>query len=304
MPRRRTKPHTTHPQRNPHPTRRPQARLPARPLTTHPQTRRPPIARPPIARPRTNSRQGCCDCTRNACSCWHASSAHATASRRSTRRWRSPKSAPCPEMCTTWQASGASGTGSRPVRTRPELREPFGRLPRCGPSHGSHPSGVLEGARPPHPTAAYLSYVSSSSMSTGSRPAPRSYSVRAVSSSRRHEVTVGQPAQKCAAFPLSHATPHAELDAVVQRVGQALGPHRASGAHRLRPVLRCSLNEQFIWIGSAAGRLRTPVGYPAHTGAVLSRIEAPPRRQRHIHRRQLRTLRKVGTAQHPLRAQS
>ena len=114
----------------------------------------------------------------------------------------------------------------------------------------------------------------------------------------------GTPAQQCAALPLRHSAPHAELDAVVQRIGQALRAHRASGAHRLGPVLRCSLNEQFIRIGSAAGCLRTPVGYPAHTGAVLSRIEAPPRRQRHIHRCQLRTLRKVGTAQHPLRAQS
>ena len=38
---------------------------------------------------------------------------------------------------------GASGTGSRPVRTRPELRELYGRLPRCGPPHGSHLSGAL-----------------------------------------------------------------------------------------------------------------------------------------------------------------
>lgn len=112
-------------------------------------------------------------------------------------------------------------------------------------------------------------------MTPGRMPVDRSYSLRAVSSSRRQDVTVGRLPQQCAALPLRHSAPHAEFDAIVERIGQALGPHRTSGAHRLGPVLRCPLYEQFIRIGSAAGCLRTPVGYPAHPGAVLSRIEAP-----------------------------
>src|SRR5690606_21469483 len=48
----------------------------------------------------------------------------------------------------------------------------------------------------------------------------------------------GRPAaQQCAALTFRHASPHAELDAVVQCVGETFRAYRASGAHRLGPVL-------------------------------------------------------------------
>lgn len=91
---------------------------------------------------------------------------------------------------------------------------------------------------------------------------------------------MGLPAQQRAALTLGHTPPHTELHPVVERVRQALGPHRASRAHRFGPVLGRTLDEKLIRICRPARGLRAPVGYPAaHAGAVLSRIEAPPRRQ-------------------------
>ena len=53
-------------------------------------------------------------------------------------------------------------------------------------------------------------------------------------------------AEQCAALALSHAAPHAELDAVVEGIGQAVGAHDATGANGLGPVLGGSLDEQGV----------------------------------------------------------
>ena len=60
------------------------------------------------------------------------------------------------------------------------------------------------------------------------QPELRRCSRRAVSSSVRHEVTSGRRREQRPPLTLGHAAPHAELDPVVQRVGQALGPHGAA----------------------------------------------------------------------------
>src|SRR5918996_56911 len=106
-------------------------------------------------------------------------------------------------------------------------------------------------------------------------PACRPTAIRRQRSAR----TLRRRRAECPPLALGHPSPHTELDTVVQGIRKALGAHRASGADRFGPVLCRALDEQFIWISSAAGGLRTPVGNPAHAGAVLSRIGAPPRRQ-------------------------
>jgi hypothetical protein len=53
-------------------------------------------------------------------------------------------------------------------------------------------------------------------------------------------------AEQCATLALSHAAPHAELDAVVEGIGQAVGAHDATGANGLGPVLGGSLDEQGV----------------------------------------------------------
>jgi hypothetical protein len=65
-------------------------------------------------------------------------------------------------------------------------------------------------------------------------------------------------AQQCAALALGHAAPHPELDAVVERVGQALGAHRAAHADGLGPVLRRAGHEQLVGVGVAARRRGDP----------------------------------------------
>src|SRR3954468_16044011 len=74
---------------------------------------------------------------------------------------------------------------------------------------------------------------------------------------------VGTAAQEGPALALGHATPDAELDAVVQCVGQALGPDRAAHADRLRPVLRRAGDEQVVRVGGLAGRTSRTVVVPA-----------------------------------------
>ena len=72
------------------------------------------------------------------------------------------------------------------------------------------------------------------------------------------------PAQQRAALPLGHAAPHAELDPVVERVGQALVPHRAAAADPLRHVLLGALHEQRVRVATPARRHAGPVGDHPH----------------------------------------
>ena len=76
---------------------------------------------------------------------------------------------------------------------------------------------------------------------------------------RRH---VGAAAEQRPALALGHATPDAELDAVVQRIGQALGADSAAAADQLGPVLRRALNEELVRISSLARGAGGPVRDP------------------------------------------
>ena len=67
-----------------------------------------------------------------------------------------------------------------------------------------------------------------------------------------------------ATLTLGHAAPDAELDAVVEGVGEALGADLAADADGLRPVLSRPLDEQGVRIGGAAGRLSGPIGVERH----------------------------------------
>jgi hypothetical protein len=53
-------------------------------------------------------------------------------------------------------------------------------------------------------------------------------------------------AEQCATLTLGHTAPDAELDAVVESIGQAVGAHDATGANGLGPVLGGSLDEQGV----------------------------------------------------------
>src|SRR5262245_6768268 len=73
---------------------------------------------------------------------------------------------------------------------------------------------------------------------------------------------VGPATQQRPPLTLSHATPHAELDPVVERVGQALRPYGAAAADQLGPVLRRSLNEKLVRVRSLARGAGGPIGDP------------------------------------------
>ena len=70
---------------------------------------------------------------------------------------------------------------------------------------------------------------------------------------------VGAALQDGPALALGHAAPDAELDPVVQGVGQALGPDRAGQAHGLGPVLSGTGDEELVRVGVVAGRGSGPV---------------------------------------------
>ena len=72
------------------------------------------------------------------------------------------------------------------------------------------------------------------------------------------------PPQQRAPLALGHATPDTELDAVVERVGQALVPHRAATADSLRDVLLGALHEQRVRVSVLACRQSRPVSDHAH----------------------------------------
>lgn len=61
-----------------------------------------------------------------------------------------------------------------------------------------------------------------------------------------------------ATLPLGHASPDAELDAVVQGIGAAFGDHGAMAADDRGFALRGAAHEQFVRIGLATPGLRNP----------------------------------------------
>jgi hypothetical protein len=63
-------------------------------------------------------------------------------------------------------------------------------------------------------------------------------------------------------LPLGHPAPHAELDPVVQGVGEAFEYHRAVPADHRCFALRGTAHEEFIGVGAPAERLGDP-GDPA-----------------------------------------
>jgi len=72
-----------------------------------------------------------------------------------------------------------------------------------------------------------------------------------------------------AALALGHATPDAELDAIIKRVGAALEDHRAMSADDCGLALCGTADEQLIGIGLAAPSL----GYPRNTGLGLRAVD-------------------------------
>ena len=75
--------------------------------------------------------------------------------------------------------------------------------------------------------------------------------------------------EKGAALPFGHATPHTELDSVVERIGATFQDHRAVPADDGGFALRGTPHEQFIWIGLAAPGL----GYPGDAGFGLGALD-------------------------------
>src|SRR3954454_17402608 len=80
-------------------------------------------------------------------------------------------------------------------------------------------------------------------------PAPRGH----VRSAPKHRATL----------PLGHTAPDAPLHAVVERLGQALGPDRAAEADLLRPVLLSALDEKLVRRPDAP-HLHGPIPLPRH----------------------------------------
>jgi hypothetical protein len=64
--------------------------------------------------------------------------------------------------------------------------------------------------------------------------------------------------QQCPTLTLGHATPHTELNAVVEGIGTALRDHRAVPADDRGLALGGPTDEQFIGIGLPASGLRHP----------------------------------------------
>src|SRR6185312_1387500 len=81
---------------------------------------------------------------------------------------------------------------------------------------------------------------------------------------------VGAPAEERPALPLGHTTPDTELDSVVERIRKALRANRASPADQLGAILRCSLDEQLVRVGSLACGACGPVSDP-HVPTPLDR---------------------------------
>src|SRR3954463_16452981 len=133
-------------------------------------------------------------------------------------------------MCTIWWGCGTSETGSRPTGRSCPRRPPEGWSQT--PARGARQTPAV-------------TFASDANLTPDARGGRASAHRRVVlvhlvvverqdahpplvlQTSRLEEPAPGghggSPAQQRAALPLRHASPHAELDAVVQRVGQALG---------------------------------------------------------------------------------
>ena len=68
--------------------------------------------------------------------------------------------------------------------------------------------------------------------------------------------------QEGPALALGHPAPHAELGAVVEGIGEALGPDRAPLAHDLGGPLGLALDEEGVGIPVRAASPSGPVGHP------------------------------------------
>lgn len=80
--------------------------------------------------------------------------------------------------------------------------------------------------------------------------------------------------QKGAALTLSHTAPHAELDAVVERIGTALGHDGTMPANNSGLPLSGTPDEQFVGIGLSAQRF----GYPCDPGFAIRTLEQAVKR--------------------------
>src|SRR5690349_20008498 len=81
---------------------------------------------------------------------------------------------------------------------------------------------------------------------------------------------VRAPAEQRTPLPLGHPARDAELDSVVERIRKALRANRASPADQLGAILRCSLDEQLVRVGSLACGACGPVSDP-HVPTPLDR---------------------------------
>src|ERR1022692_4402245 len=79
---------------------------------------------------------------------------------------------------------------------------------------------------------------------------------------------IGPPPQQRAPLTFGHAAPYAELDPVVECVGQALGADGAAPADQLGPVLRRALDEELVRVRSLARGARGPIRDP-HVAQLL-----------------------------------
>jgi hypothetical protein len=75
--------------------------------------------------------------------------------------------------------------------------------------------------------------------------------------------------EQSAALTFGHATPHAELDSIVERIGAALRDYRAVPADHRGFALGGAADEQLIGIGLSAPRL----GNPRDAGLGLSTLD-------------------------------
>jgi len=71
--------------------------------------------------------------------------------------------------------------------------------------------------------------------------------------------------QQCAPLTLGHSSPDAELDPVVESVGEALGTDKASEAACLDPILSRALHEKIVRIEVPAGCVGSPVAVDCGT---------------------------------------
>src|SRR5690348_17978593 len=81
---------------------------------------------------------------------------------------------------------------------------------------------------------------------------------------------IGAPAEQRPALPLGHPAPDTELDSVIERIRKALRAYRAPPADQLGAILRCSLDEQLVRVGSLACGACGPVSDP-HLPTPLDR---------------------------------